>query len=348
MRRRVISIILIIFLIILGFAWHGFQSHFSRPKHLKSSATSVIVAKATKMNFPITVKSVGTLQANEAINVSSTLSGLVTAVYYQPGSWVKKNTPLIQLENRTYQSKVNSDKADVGLKKVQYARAKWALKKGALAQADVDLAAANYQEALAMLATDQANVDSTTIRAAFSGYVGPKNVNIGDYLQVGTPLTTLTDRQNLLVNYAFPEQYVTQLKLGQTIIINVDSQAGKTYEGKVNYISPTVDVNTHSVALQADISNINNILSPGLFVRIKQNLGEIASAIVIPQQAIIPTITGSQVYVVRNKKAYSVQVETGPVYKDKMQITKGINEGDLVIIVGQSEVHSGSPIKEVQ
>jgi membrane fusion protein (multidrug efflux system) len=261
---------------------------------------------------------------------------------------VKKNTPLIQLENRTYQSKVNSDKADVGLKKVQYARAKWALKKGALAQADVDLAAANYQEALAMLATDQANVDSTTIRAAFSGYVGPKNVNIGDYLQVGTPLTTLTDRQNLLVNYAFPEQYVTQLKLGQTIIINVDSQAGKTYEGKVNYISPTVDVNTHSVALQADISNINNILSPGLFVRIKQNLGEIASAIVIPQQAIIPTITGSQVYVVRNKKAYSVQVETGPVYKDKMQITKGINEGDLVIIVGQSEVHSGSPIKEVQ
>lgn len=347
MKRRVITVVAIIALIIIGFVWHGLQKNRGHKRHARSGAISVVVASVTKMNFPITVKSVGTLQAKESINVSAPLAGFVTAVNYQPGSYVKVGTPLIQLDDRNYQSKLNSDKADLHLKQLTYMRSKWAFGKGAVAQADVDLAFANYQEAIATLNTDQTNFNQTTIRAAFSGYVGAKNTNVGDYLQTGAVLTTLTDRSHLLVNYSFPEQNLNQLKLGQKVMVNVDSQAGKGYEGEVAYISPTVDPATHSVALQADIPNPNNILSPGLFVRIQQNLGEISGAIVVPQDAIVPTITGSEVYVVRNNKAYSVQVETGSKYGKFVQITKGLKAGDRVIVVGQSEVHSGSIIREV-
>lgn len=300
------------------------------------------------MNFPITVKSVGTLQAKQAINVSAPLAGFVVAIDYKPGAFIQAGTPLIQLDNRIYQSKLNSDKADLHLKTSQYAREKWAFSKGAASADELDLALANYEEAQATLAADQTNFNETTIRAAFSGYVGAQTINVGDYLQVGALLTTLTDRSHLLVNYSFPEDNLNQLKLGQKVAISVDNQAGKVYEGQVSYISPTVDTTTHSVALQADIPNLNNVLSPGLFVRINQNLGQISGAVVIPQEAIVPTITGSEVYVVRNNKAYSVEVETGTEFQNVVQITKGLKVGDRVITVGQSEVHNGSPIKEVK
>lgn len=348
MKRRITTVFILITLTIIGFSWHHLQkSGGHHGRHAKSDATAVVVANVTKMNFPIMVKSVGTLQAKESINVTAPLTGFVVAVNYQPGSFVKSGTPLIQFDNRNYQSKLNSDNADLHLKKLQYTREKWAFGKGAVAQSDVDLAYANYQEAIATLSTDQTTFNQTTIRAAFSGYVGAKNITIGDYLQTGTVLTTLTDRSHLLVNYSFPEQNLNQLKLGQKVAITVDSQTGKTYEGRVTYISPTVDPATHSVSLQADIPNQNNILSPGLFVRISQNLGEIAGAVVVPQDAIVPTITGAEVYVIRKNKAYSVQVETGSQYGKYVQITKGLQAGDRVIVVGQSEVHSGTKIREV-
>lgn len=348
MKRSFSIVMIILGLIFFGLFWQGLQKHFARQKHAKMGGTAVELCTAKIMNVPITIKSVGTLQAKQAINISSPMSGIVVAVSYTPGTYVTQGTPLAQLDNRIYQSKLDSDKADVHLKKLQYARGKWAQSKGAVSQADVDLELANYEEAQATLKTDQTNFDQSTIRAAFSGYVGAKNINVGDYLQTGAPVTTLTDRSHLLVNYAFPEQYINQLKLGQKITLTADTQAGKQYEGTVNYISPTVDPSTHSVALQADIPNLNNILSPGLFVRIQQNLGEISSAVVVPEEAIVPTITGSQVYVVRNNIAQVVDVKTGAQFQNFVQITKGIKAGDRVIIVGQSEVHNGSKIREVK
>lgn len=347
MKRRLITIVLILGLILIGLLWHGLQKKAVHKRQARTGATSVVLARASLKTLPITLGSVGTLQAKKSINVSAPFAAFVVAVNYQPGSYVKAGTALIQLDNRNEQAKLFSDKADLHLKKLQYSREKWAFGKGAVARADVDLAYANYQEARATLSADQTMFDQTTIRATFSAYVGAKTINVGDYVQTGAVLTTLTDRRDLLLNYSFPERYATQLKLGQNVLATVDSQAGKTYTGRVSYISPTVDPTTHSVALQADIPNPDNSLSPGLLLRIQQNLGEIKGAIVVPEEAIVPTITGSKVYVVRDHKAYSVPVETGASYGADVQITKGLKAGDRVIVRGQSEVHNGSIVREV-
>ncbi len=340
----------IILILCLGFFWRHSQQHVQPKSTFQNPTVSVQVAKVSSADIPNYLVSMGVLQAQQISNISSDVAGKVANILYQPGAYIKKGTPLIQLDNRTYQADLDSAKAALALAKVTYERNQSLESVGAQPKQVIDQMRADFLQAQAKVASMQTLVDETTIRAPFDGYVGAKNVNVGDYVQVGQTLTILVNRERLQVNYQFPERYLLQLKLGQTVTLTLPSEPKKDrtqFYGVLTYISPAVDPTTHSVALQADVPNPDNRLAPGLFVKVKESIGVSQQAMVVPEASLVPTITGAEVYRVINGKAEAVPVQVGETFSNQVQILNGLKMGDIIVVAGQQMLNTGTPVKEV-
>lgn len=347
-HNRTITIGSLVILVVIAITWHFWQQrgHHQRPE--KAEANAVEVAAVTQMNIPISVNAVGVLQAVQSINISPQSPGVLTGINYQPGTLVQAGTPLFQFDNRIFVASLNSANADFKVAQMTYNRSTQLAKQGALSKAELDQNQANYSKAKAQVDMSQTLLDQTTLKAPFTGYVGPKNVSVGDYVKVGQVLTTLTDRSQLLVNYSLPEKYLSKVKMGDSVSVKITENGDKLYQGKVMYISPTIDVSTHSVAMQAQIPNPNNDLTPGSFVRVTQNLGMINNAVVVPRQSLVATISGSKIFIVKNNKAVQMDVDTGESNADFIEIKNAKIVGDQVVIAGQQQLQNGSPVKIVK
>lgn len=349
LKRIIIIVAVMVVLAALGFGWYRLQHHQMAKPTPKPVAMVVTAAPVKTQTIIKTVQAVGVLYAKQQINVASQLAGKVKSIDYTPGAFVKKGALLIQLDDSLYQANLRSSLAALRLAKINYQRQQNLSVRKLTPQQDVDQARATYEEAQAKVNADKTFVEHCKISAPFSGYVGAKNVSIGDYVQEGQTLTTLTDRSLLQVNYALPEKYVLNVKLGQKVSLNVPHEKDHFYLGTVSYVSPIVNPDTHSIDIEADVPNPNNVLAPGLFVEIKQNLGQVNDAVVIPQQAVVPTITGAEVYLVKGDKAYTQKVKLGTMLAGgNIEVEKGLKKGDRIVITGQQNLKNGSLIREVK
>ncbi len=351
MHKTIGYLVAVVIIAGVGSGWYFWQHQSNPLPRAQNMAVAVQVAKAATTTIPNHLEAMGTLQAQQSTNISADVAGKVTAILYQPGSFVKQGTPLIQLDDRTYRSDLDSANAALALAKVTYARNQSLAQVGAQSKQILDQSQADYLQAQAKLKSAQTLLEETTIRAPFDGYVGAKTVNAGDYVQAGQTLTVLVNRQQLQANYQFSEKYLPKLKLGQAVTITLPNQPKKNrrhYTGTVSYIAPEVDANTHSVVVQADVPNPDNTLAPGLLVKIEQSTGVSETGVVVPESSIVPTITGSQVYRVVNGKAQSVPVQTGETFDNRVQILSGVRPGDVVIVSGQQMVNDGTVVNEIQ
>lgn len=346
-RKITIYIIVIVALAAIGSGWYYWQRAQAPRLIPKSEPIAVKVSKVIRQSVPDVVDAIGVLQAKQQINVTPEISGIVISINYTPGSFVKKGTVLFRLDDRIYLAKLKSSKATLRLAKLNYQRYTKLAKLGALSKQALDTIRANYLQAQADVKTNQTYLSQTIIKAPFDAYVGPKNISIGDYVQQGQLLTSLTDRKNLYVDYQVSEKYLPKLKLGQDVKIIVTNMPGRLFKGKVSYIAPTINVSTHSVALQAAVLNLDNQLTPGSYVKIKQHIGLQRDALVIPQQSLIPTITGNKVFIVVNGKAQSVNVKIGATINNQVEIIKGLSFGDVVVTAGQQQLKNGTKVKVV-
>ena len=345
MKRRIIIVVVLLILLGLGGLWYYLQQSHESIKAPKPQTQLVRVAKVEMQTVPHQVDAVGVLKAKRRINVAPQLPGQIVSITYQPGAFVKEGTRLIQLDDRIYRANLKSSKAAFKLAQINYHRYRSLAKQGVLAKQMLDKMRATFQEAQAKVSELQTTLSQTTIRAPFDGYVGAKMVSIGDYVEIGKTLTTLTDRSYLQVDYSLPEKYLSVLKLGQLVTLYIPNQKDKSFHGVVSYIAPTIDISTHSIALEAEVANPKNILTPGLFVRIRQRVGIARNALVVPQTSIVPTITGDKVFVVVKGKARTRKVRIGVTVGNKVQIIKGLSLGDVVITAGQQHIKDGSPVK---
>ncbi len=345
-----ISIYVVIILVLLGVGRLWYQRQVVHPAlqqapHLRSSIT---VAKVRFVIRPNQVSALGVLKAQDAVKISTEVPGKVVAVLFKPGSYVTKGTLLYKLDDSVIAAQLRQAQAQLLLSQSNYQRYQSlkGIDKEAISEQLLDRMHAKYKEDTALVNYYQAQVAQTVIRAPFSGYVAAKHVSVGDYVVAGAHLTSLVDRNYLLAIYHLPEQYLPQLQLGQRVKVHLENVKAKPIFGKVSYIAPKVNVATHSVAVHALILNKKNTITPGLFIKVIQSVGKSKKVMVIPQAALVPTIEGSQVYRVRNGKAYAVPVTTGFMFKDDIEIVKGLRPGDVVVTSGQTRLRSGSPVKE--
>jgi membrane fusion protein (multidrug efflux system) len=308
------------------------------------ASIAVEAEKVTIGSVDRAIEAVGNLASNESVTLSPEITGRITEILFAEGQAVKAGDPLIRLDDVIAKAELAQIGASLTLSQANYERAKTLFKESTGTGRARD-------EALAKLQADQAGVDlakarleKTLIKAPFDGIIGLRNVSIGDYVNPGQDLVNLESIAPLKVDFRMPEIYLSDLKTGQTIEVGVDAFPGKAFRGEVYAIDPLVDSEGRTAVLRAKLPNADGLLRPGLFARVNLLVSTNDSAIIIPEQALIPQGNERFVYKIVDAKAIMTPVKTGTRRQGQVEVTEGLTQDDVIVTAGQMKLRPDSPV----
>ncbi len=339
MKKKIkISIIILVILAAAGFfTYHKLQHKKIVPALAPSS---VVLAPVDVSDVPIQIEATGNLSANQQSDISPETSGYVAKIEFTEGHFVKKGEVLVSLDTREQAAKVAQARSAAQLSEDNYKRN---AKLGTLAISKQDLENLHSiaeQNKAALLAAETV-LSQMTLRAPFSGYLGAKNISVGDFIPAGQKIVTLTDISQLKISYNVPGRYANQLQLGQ--LVSITPEGSKTpLKGSVSYIAPTIDEATQTIEVHALFDNPQNALKAGEFVTLAQIVGLRKKAILVPENALQGNVDGYYVFSVDNTHhVISRSVTPGEHYNGKVIIKKGLAPNDKIIVNGQQNVKVG-------
>jgi membrane fusion protein, multidrug efflux system len=319
----------------------------------KPPPVAVSAAEAKSEVVPNLLTAVGGLAAVHQVDVSADVNGRVTEIKFEPGTHVEAGTPLVQLFDAAEQGDLASFKAQATVAQLSLDRAKQLASRQFGPQATVDQAQAAYDQAMAGIAKTEALISQKLVRAPFSGDLGVRKVEVGQYLTAGTAIVSLTDLSELWANFTVTEKDSGNLKVGQPVRLKVDAYPGRTFDAKITTIEPQISTDTRNIRVQATISNPEKILKPGMFVTTTVVLPDKPAVVTVPETAVDYTLYGDSVFVITEKKeedgktslsAVRTFVQTGNRVEGRVEIVKGVKPGDKVVAVGQLKLQSGAAV----
>lgn len=319
----------------------------------KPPPTVVSAAEAKSEVVPNLLTAVGGLAAVHQVDVSADVNGRVTEIKFEPGTHVEAGTPLVQLFDMPEQGDLANYKAQATVAQLSLDRAKQLASRQFGPQATVDTAQAAYDQAQAGIAKTEALISQKLVRAPFSGDLGVRKVEVGQYLTAGTAIVSLTDLSVLWANFTVTEKDSGNLKVGQSVRLKVDAYPGRTFDAKITTIEPQIATDTRNIRVQATVANPEKILKPGMFVTTTVVLPDKPAVVTVPETAVDYTLYGDSVFVITEKKeqdgktslsAVRTFVQTGNRVDGRAEIVKGLKPGDKVVAVGQLKLQSGSAV----
>lgn len=332
----------IIFIGIIATAFYLFTQKPPQRPVLENKPVFVETSPVLEARFADQYETLGSLDSTDSIDISSEIAGQISAIHIKSGSVVKKGQLLIQLDATIYKSELVSAEANLKLSEMNFKRTSELAKRHLASEQALDQAVADLREKENLVNVKRAQVEKLNLRAPFSGTLGSRQISVGQYVNVGQPLIHLVANQQLRVEFQLPERYLAQLQKEQKVSIVSEAFPEHPYTGVVSYIGPAVDKNSRTVAVEALIDNKDHLLYPGLFVRVTHQFGNEKKRLLIPEESIIPTISGQKVFVLRGHKAIAVNVVTGMHHADMTEVKQGLSLSDLVIVRGQHKLKDGS------
>ncbi|MCB1826983.1 MAG: efflux RND transporter periplasmic adaptor subunit, partial [Coxiellaceae bacterium] len=352
------SLAIIILLIIFGgtFAWYVLRVILTKRFFATHQEPAVVVSTtiAKKETWHPNLKSVGTVQAINGVEVNAEVTGHVTKIYFKSGQFVKKGDPLVQLDDSVDIQTLNNNLAALRLDTLNYHRQKRLYKTGSTSKADLDSAQAKMLQSKSQVVSARVEIEKKNVKAPFDGKLGIREVNLGQYVTAGQSMVLLQSLNPLFVNFTLPEQFLEDIKVGQLVQISIDSQKGATFDGKITAINSSVDATTRTISVQATFPNDDNKLYPGLFADVNVIMPEQVGVVTVPQTSITYSLYGDSIYVVNNGKdkfdkstliAEQKFVKVGERRGTVIAVKKGVNAGDQIVTAGQLKLHPGSRIK---
>ncbi|MBX8577583.1 efflux RND transporter periplasmic adaptor subunit [Pseudomonas cichorii] len=362
-RRRMLIMLGFVLLVVLllagykAFSIYRQIQQFSAPK----PAVSVAVATASEQPWQNLLPAIGTLKALQGVDLSLETAGTVKAVQFESGQKVRLGQPLLQLDSDVEKGLLGTAEADLGLAQVEHGRGSRLVGDQAISRGDFDKLAAQLKKAGATVAQLKASLAKKQILAPFSGTIGIRQVDVGDYLASGTVIATLQDLSSLYVDFYVPEQALPKIAIDQIVRLSVAAYPDQSFEARVSAINPKVDDTTRNVLIRATLPNPESRLLPGMFANLQVVLPSAPSQIVVPESAITYTLYGNSVFVVVPKKddkgepekdakgqqQLAVErhfVETGERRAGKVIITKGLKAGEQVVSGGQLKLDNGTHV----
>src|ERR1700716_351557 len=356
MVRWFIIVGLLLALLVGGLVWFNYfrgQMIAQFFANNKPPPSSVSIAEAKSEVIPNLLTAVGGLAAVHQVDVTSDVSGRITDIMFTPGATVKAGSPLVQLFDAPEQGDLANYKAQSTVAQLSLDRAKQLASRQFGPQATVDTAQAAYDQAQAGIAKTEALISQKLVRAPFSGDLGVRKVEVGQYLTAGTAIVSLTDLSALYANFTVTEKDSAALKVDQAVRIAVDAYPGRTFAGKITTIEPQIATDTRNIRVQATIANPERILKPGMFATTTVVLPDKPPVITIPETAVDYTLYGDSVYLISEKKEDDGKtsltttrsfVQTGNRIEGRAEILKGLKPGARVVAVGQLKLQSGSAV----
>ena len=313
---------------------------------------SVEVARVELLRLADDAQAVGSLRSRQSVMLRPEVSGRVTQLNFRDGERVRRGQLLVQLDDQLQQAQVQQSQAELSIATANDKRNRELVAQNFISKRSVDESAANLQVAEAKLALARATAARLRIVAPFDGIAGIRNINIGDYLKDGADIVNIEDLDAVFVDFRLPERFQAKVQRGQTALVTMDSLPGRQYTAVVQAIDPLVDANGRSVGIRGCIDNRRLELRPGMFARITAVFSERNDARVIPEEAIVPQ--GGRQFVIKlvdgadqdSKITQRVEVKVGIRQPGKVEITEGLQAGDVVVTAGQQRIQKdGTPVR---
>jgi len=291
---------------------------------------------------------VGTIEAHEAIIVTSEIDGIVTALPFPEGGRVEKGDLIAQLEDRQLRAEASRARALKTQKQATYDRVQTIVDQGAGAAQDLDDAVANLKVAEADLSLANARLAKSQIKAPFSGLAGRRKISLGTFLRSGDTITDLAQIDRLRVAFALPERLLAKIKLGAKVTIVTTAYPDHELVGEVAVIAPQLNPQTRNVAVVAFLDNPGELLKPGMSATVTAVLQERANALTVPSAAIFVQSGQTYVYVISADSLVTrTPVTLGTRLTDVVEVTEGLVSGQQVVQAGHQKLYEGAKVAPV-
>lgn len=325
-----------------------------RQEHMGPPPEAVGTAVATEAAWEGTIAAVGTVAAVRGVAVSNESPGVVAAIHFESGQVVRAGQVLVELDTSVERAQLASAEARKQLADLSAGRSRALAEREAASKAQLDADEAQLKTSSADFGALKAQIDRKTVRAPFAGRLGIRNVNLGQYLQPGTPVTVLESLGSVYVDFTVPQQYLPDVKVGTPVRIALKDAvagAGGTLDGTIGAVDPEIDATTRSIKLRASVPNPKDKLRPGMFVNVEVVRNQKSRLVTAPLTAIVHASYGDSVFVVEPaatdpaaKVARQQFVRVGPARGDFVAILDGVKAGQELVTAGAFKLRNGAPV----
>ncbi|MGH6628664.1 MAG: efflux RND transporter periplasmic adaptor subunit, partial [Burkholderiales bacterium] len=354
MAKRMIFMLTVmaVFIAVLGLAkFKQFESAAQAAIQLPPEAVTTVVAQQEK--WPATLSVIGTAAAVQGVTVSADLPGTVERITFDSGRPVREGDVLVQLDTRQERAQLAAVEAQRDLARVNFARMQELVREGVISRMEYDRAMAEQRETEARVGEIRATIERKTMRAPFSGTLGIRQVNLGQYLSAGEAVVPLQSLHPIYVNFGVPQQAASQVQAGDKVRVTIADQAGAEFEGRITALNSIVDEATRNIQIQATLANPEGKLRPGMFVQVEVSVGSNRPVVALPASAISYAPYGDSVYVVADLKDPNGKTYRGARQQfvklegargDQVGVISGVNPGDEVVTSGGFKLRNGVAI----
>jgi membrane fusion protein, multidrug efflux system len=358
MLKRMLLMLGVVLLIIagLGFVkYRQFQGFKAQGASFAPPPTAVTTIVAKRETWPSTLQVIGTAAAIQGVTVSADLPGTVDKIHFESGKAVQVGDVLVELDTRQERAQLAAAQADWELAKINYERQEKLVAQGVVARTEYDNASAQQKSTEAHVGEIKATIERKTIRAPFSGILGIRQINLGQYLAAGQSIVSLQSVNPIYVNFGVPQQQSPQVRIGGTLRMTSDDLPGTEFAGRVTALDSVVSEATRNLQIQATLTNPQGRLRPGMFVQVALGLGANRQIIALPASSINYAPYGDSVYVVtdvqdpksgktfRGVRQQFVKVEGSR--GDQVAVVSGVNPGEEIVTSGVFKLRNGAPVQ---
>jgi len=350
MTKRMLLVLLALVLVLGAmFGWKFYQAQkMAVLASMPPPPATVAAADVQVETWQHYLAAVGSLVATQGILVTTEVAGNVSAIHFESGQQVEAGTLLLEIEDSVQQAELEGVVAERRLADLQFRRREGLLESKTISHSDVDEARLRLENATAQLAAKQAVIAKKRITAPFNGWLGIRQVDLGEYLQPGTVIVPLEALTPIHVDFALPERHLDQISVGQVVEIEVQAYPGEIFTGRVSALNPGIDPGTRSLQIRATLENQQARLHPGMFAEVRTVLPQRPVVLTLPQTAITYNPYGDSVFVIQEgesgPRVQRRQVETGRVRDSRVEIVSGLQAGERVVVAGQVKLRNDQSV----
>ncbi len=322
--------------------------------HAKPPPAQISAVEAVLGAAPQFAPGIGNLAAVHQVTVNPEVGGRVVKIFFEPGQTVRAGDPLVQLNDAPERGDLANYEAQARWAQISLSRALALRKNNFASQEQVDQAQSQLDQARAQILKTDALIKQKLVTAPFAGRLGLRQINLGQYLNPGAPIATLTDLSTLWINCTLPSRMLSELKVGQKVDVTVDAFPNRIFSADVTTIEPQISPDTRTIELQATMANPGGELLPGMFVNAAVVLPPQPDVVILPETAVDYTLYGDSVYVIQqdgkdanSKPVFKVKrtpVKTGLRWNGKVAILDGVKPNEQVVAAGQIKLQNGAQV----
>jgi membrane fusion protein (multidrug efflux system) len=307
-------------------------------------SVAVVAAVVKSERLASALNALGTARANEAVEVTSKASNVVTAVRFDDGQRVQRGQVLVELDSAQARADLAEAEAASAESASQVKRSRELIDSRVISASQFEQLEATMKANQARVAAARARLEDTIIRAPFAGRVGLRRVSLGSLVSPGTTITTLDDIGVVKVDFSVPENFLAGLREGLKVSATAAAFPGRQFTGTVTGVDSRVDPVSRSVTVRAEVPNPDLALKPGMFLNVSLARDE-HQALMVPEAALVPEQSRQFLFVVEEGRAVRREVSIGRRQPGRVEIVAGLQAGDQVIVEGTQKVRDGATVR---